>query len=152
MGTYTNLHVSPRSIKHVICGGTFSFKVCKKALRFHTLYDLVLIRQRRKILAASSVSSPLLLTVAQSGQLSQSAPSIMEPQLGPHSGIHARATSIIYKFILCTNQVKLPWLISTLKNVGFFMYGFASSAGLGCEDTGNKQKVNYSVPDSCVNN
>lgn len=78
------------------------------------------IRQRRKILASSSVSSSRLVMVVQSGQLSQSAPSIMEPLLGPRIRIQARANSEIDTLVLCTNQVKLLWLIFTLKNVFFF--------------------------------
>ncbi|XP_056909379.1 serine/threonine-protein kinase PRP4 homolog isoform X1 [Takifugu flavidus] len=50
-------------------------------------------RRQRKMLAASPVSSTRLVTEAQSGQLSQSAPSVMEPLLGSNSWLHTRANT-----------------------------------------------------------
>lgn len=73
-------------------------------------------------MASSSASSTRLVMVVQSGQLSHSTPSIMEPLLGPRSRIQARANSEIYTLVLCTNQVKLLWLLFTLKNVFFFLH------------------------------
>ncbi|XP_056284963.1 uncharacterized protein map3k19 isoform X2 [Pseudoliparis swirei] len=48
-------------------------------------------RPRTRSVIAASPSSPALLSVAEPGQLSQSAPSIMEPLLGPNTVMQARA-------------------------------------------------------------